>query len=181
MHEVGHNYDLLHSSDAQHEYGDQSCLMGFSYKNDDYPNMCFNGPKSWQLGWYSDGHVNVDMRSLDAPSFSGSLIGIDDYQQNQLGTSKIIIKLEGGVTDYFVMFNLARGINSGVVEGRDKVMVTSQPGASALSMVLAELSAGEEFVIPYNNYRVKVTTVDLTASVPYAEISASTINPPASR
>ena len=63
MHEVGHNLNFMHSGDSFNEYGDRSCLMGYSYSYDDYPYMCFNGAKSWELGWYSDGHVSVDTQS----------------------------------------------------------------------------------------------------------------------
>ena len=178
---IGHNYNLKHSSDSTSEYGDKSGMMGFSYKIDDGPAMCFNGPKSWQLGWYSDGHITIHMQSLTAPSFSGFLIGVNNYEKNQLGTSKMIIKLHGGANNYFVMFNLARGINSGVVEGKNKVMVTSQPDPSSTSIVEAELSSGEEFSVPYNNYFIRVSTINFAASVPYAEISVGTSNPPASR
>ena len=50
MHEVGHNLGLAHSNEGGGEYEDQSGMMGYSYDCDDCPKMCFNGPKSWQLG-----------------------------------------------------------------------------------------------------------------------------------
>merc|ERR1712151_1158126 len=109
MHEVGHNMNFRHSGDSSVEYGDKSCLMGYSYFYDDYPAMCFNGAKSWKLGWYSDGHMSIDTESSSNPSFSGSLIGINDYSKNNLSSNKMIIKIKGTRKDYYVMFNLATG------------------------------------------------------------------------
>ena len=104
-------------------------MMGYSYYWDDGPSQCFNGAKSWWLGWYSDGHVTVDTESLSYPSFEGKLIGVDDYKKGKLGNDKMIIKIEGNSTlalDYYVMFNVAKGINWGVLEGRNQVMITSR-------------------------------------------------------
>ena len=82
------------------------------------------------MGWYSDGHVTINAQSS---SFSGKLIGIDDYDQGNLGDNKIIVKVEGADTDHYVMFNLATGINAEVEEGGNLVLVTSresEPGAA---------------------------------------------------
>ena len=51
MQEFGHNVGLSHSNDDKN-YGDHSCLMGRSSIKTNGPRMCFNGPKSWQLGWH---------------------------------------------------------------------------------------------------------------------------------
>merc|ERR1719343_558720 len=96
MHELGHNLNHGHSGIEGNTYGDKSCLMGYSYSYDNWPQMCFNGAKSFIMGWYSDGHVTVNSQFT---SFSGKLIGIDDYDQGNLGENKMIIKLEGIDTD----------------------------------------------------------------------------------
>ena len=44
---------------------------------DDDRRMCFNGPKSAQLGWYSDREVDVDTTVTHA--YDGYLYGIADY------------------------------------------------------------------------------------------------------
>ena len=41
IHEVGHNLNLNHSGKGSEEYGDKSCMMGYSYDEDDIPYMCF--------------------------------------------------------------------------------------------------------------------------------------------
>ncbi len=50
MHEVGHNLGLGHSGEGAEEYRDKSCLIGWVFLETG-PLICFNGAKSWQLGW----------------------------------------------------------------------------------------------------------------------------------
>ena len=50
MHEIGHNLGLAHSGEGGSTYGDTSGLMGAVFSDD--RNMCFNGPKHSQLGWF---------------------------------------------------------------------------------------------------------------------------------
>jgi len=175
MHEIGHNMNFMHSGDSDNEYGDKSCLMGFSYYYDEYPAMCFNGAKSWELGWYSDGHVSVDTQSSSNPSFSGTLIGVNDYQKDNLGVNEMIIQVNGINYDYYVMFNLATGINADVIEGINKVMVTERESTTyrAVSTVVAELDSGGTYSIPDTDYTVEVMTINLVASTPYAEVVVS--------
>ena len=48
--------DLRHSGEtpcptpASCEYADKTGMMGFSYAADDFPAMCFNNAKNWQIG-----------------------------------------------------------------------------------------------------------------------------------
>lgn len=41
MHEIGHNLNFGHSSEDG-KYKDKSGMMGYSYRSDDGPIMCFN-------------------------------------------------------------------------------------------------------------------------------------------
>jgi hypothetical protein len=43
MHELGHNFNLCHSSAGRDEYGDQTCVMGGASK-------CFNAPQMYTMG-----------------------------------------------------------------------------------------------------------------------------------
>ena len=169
MHEISHNLNLKHSSDSLDVYGDQSCLMGYSYSDDDDPAMCFNGHKSWELGWYNKGHVLIDGRSKSF--FRGKLIGVNNYKPGKLRKKKIIIKIYVVGDDYYVMFNLATGINSGVIEGRNKVMITSTDNTqSAPSYAKAELSSGQRYYVPGTKYFVKVLKIKLNTKPPFAKV-----------
>jgi len=92
----------------------------------------------------------------------------------------MIIQVKGISKDYYVMFNLAAGINSDVVEGRNKVMVTSRDNISsrAVSLVVAELDSGDAYSIPGTSYKVKVVTINLVASSPFAQVEVSSPSSP---
>merc|ERR1719410_892782 len=124
-------------------------MMGYSYSEDDTPLMCFNGPKSWQLNWYNDSHVELDPTSS---YFSGDLVGVADYSS---GTGQnIILKLinsnKGNKdNDYYVTFNRATGINASPEEGGDQVLVTRRVSGTGYepSYLLALLSANSEYTL----------------------------------
>jgi len=171
MHEVGHNLGLHHSgeyhgSDTNQEYGDKTDLMGFSYRSDDTPAMCFNPAKSWQLGWYRDRVVDVDVDkdlSTDAKSFV--LNGVVDYGGFMEGDGDegnvryVVVK----VKDYYIGFNRATGFNEGVQEAVDMVTVVEKlgsPTSSAKSKLVGRLRVGD-------TYKIEVTPL-LTVEVFYA-------------
>jgi hypothetical protein len=73
--------------------------------------MCFNGAKSWQLGWYSSKHV--ELLNFNTPG------RIADYGNNL--SKNVLIKLEAGsILDYLINFNCQTGINSGTQEAEIK-------------------------------------------------------------
>jgi hypothetical protein len=60
--------------------------------------ICYNGAKSWQLGWYADKRrVDIDVPVLDDP---------DDPEESG---DLVIIKVEtGSDEDYFIIFVASR-------------------------------------------------------------------------
>jgi hypothetical protein len=82
---------LAHAGEGTEEYGDQSGMMGYSY-SEDSTKMCFNPAKSWQLGWYSDKRIELDMKARGP--FSGELIGLlitkIQMQQTDTSTSRLM-------------------------------------------------------------------------------------------
>jgi hypothetical protein len=177
MHEIGHNLALHHSNEAG-SYKDQSGMMGYSYSNDDGPIMCFNAPKSWQLGWFQDKHHVFNQAD---GSWSGRLIGqVDWANANAQPNDTVILKLNvASDTDHYVMFNRKAGHNSGTVEGGNQVMIQSAPAegsGAAQSELHAKLNAGGTYTI--TNYdgsgldlTLTVNSIDLTANPPFAEVS----------
>lgn len=145
VHEVGHNLGLAHSGEAGLEYGDQTGLMGLSYSSDDYPKMCFTPAKSWQLGWYSDERTTVNV-AQDGP-FTASLRGIADYDFAG-GNGLVHLKIENGSVDYYIGFNRATGINSDVVEAKNKVTIQKQGQGYSNSKLIAKLKANEKKRLP---------------------------------
>jgi hypothetical protein len=140
MHETGHNLNLRHSGFNGGSYDDKSCFMGAHLYLDDAPYMCFNGPKSWALGWYSEGHVTAN-----PGSWQGKLVGVDDIVKangfdEAVHTS--ILKLptqSSGYDDFYLMYNRAKGVNAGVVQHGDKVTIVSTSCLSCASTLLVSL------------------------------------------
>ena len=140
MHEIGHNLGLAHSGEGTLEYGDTSGLMGAMWKDDQ--EICFNGPKNAQLGWYSDRQVDIVENG-----YRGDLYGIADYGTTT-SDKKMILKLPSNGIDYYVTFNKASGVNSSPGEGRNQVLVhTRRSGLYyAQSTLVAKLSAGQSYL-----------------------------------
>jgi hypothetical protein len=154
MHEVGHNIGLHHSGEYWYggsyfaEYADQTGYMGYAYKTDDTPAMCFNPAHNWQLGWYSDKRLEInpedDLCESDYPT-SYIVNGIVDYGDTTDGAN-VILK----IGNFFVGYNKATGFNEGTAEAKNQVTVTKKrgtPTSSDLTELLGILSVGDTFYI----------------------------------
>ena len=189
MHEIGHNIGLYHSNENNILYEDQSCMMGFSYVSDhETPQMCFNGAKSWVLGWYNDKSRSIDLDPASQESWTGRLVGVTDYLDAVADRDNIVIELITGihsdvnVQNYYILYNRAAGINSDVLEFGDQVTITkgAYSATSNLKEVdesdhLAHLSPGQAYSIV--NFKGTSSTLTikycgLFASSPiYAKVS----------
>ena len=92
--------------------------------------MCFNGVKSWQLGWYEDASKTFDT-NVDGGLWSGQLVGVAGYNNGGLADNqKVVVKIETGTNkDYFVQYNRKTGINSGTLEAGNLVTIQESGGA----------------------------------------------------
>lgn len=94
--------------------------------------MCFNGAKSWQLGWYADngGHKEVDLLA-SGDSIGTHLAALDDYLQGKtVATGQqepVVMKINNpdpdSLDDYYVMYNKQKGVNFEVREYPDEVVI----------------------------------------------------------
>lgn len=143
MHEVGHNLGLHHSGEGSAAYADQSGFMGYSYSQDEQ-QMCFNGPKNWQLGWFSDRHVDLAANQ----SWSGRLYAPTRYASTaSINNNKMIVRIPG-TQDHYVSFNGQEFYNANTGEGQNRVLVhykQGSPTAFAESKLVAKLSVGGTF------------------------------------
>lgn len=154
MHEIGHNLGLFHSTESKtwhiggnethkyEEYGDRSGMMGAS--SNAFPLKCFNGPKSWDLGWYSDRHVTFDPLGTRW-FFGGNFVGVADYDNSD--GKHVVARITGGNTDYYISFNRKKGINANTQEGCNMVMLHSK-NKQGLSNLVAKLKVGTTHIIP---------------------------------
>ena len=82
------------------------------------PEICWNGPKSWESGWYAEDAVLV--QQADMP-FSAELIGVADWSEGS-GTRlssvdctqdchKVVLRIEDSTEAqaYHVIYNRAKG------------------------------------------------------------------------
>lgn len=132
--------------------------------------MCFNAPKSWQLGWYSDKHQEV---TASSGCTEVSLHGIADYESVLGGT--VIVRIQDSEEEWYVSFNRKNGINSGTVEGGDQVLVHKQSSGTgygyAQSYLMAKLDEGGTYMAELDEGRTSIQVTSISnGQVRYAQV-----------
>jgi hypothetical protein len=86
--------------------------------------MCFNGPKTWQLGWYSNYHLNLSAKTnIDT---TVDLIGFAE-KSYALKSDVMIVRIQSTVSsDVYIHFNRRIGFNINTMMGGDQVLVATQ-------------------------------------------------------
>lgn len=140
-HELGHNLFLQHSGNGTDKYADHNGLMG-SPLTRFTSNLCFKGPKSFYLGWYTDYQRAVipTLWSLDAQLFSIPDYFHDLFSQDQL----LVVRIKGddkNESDLFVMFHEKAGITNGI-EADKALAVTEQKSDLQASILLTTIDSG---------------------------------------
>jgi len=181
--ELGHNVGFSHSGRGTCgkgcDHGDFSGYMGHVYNRDDFPKMCYNAPKSWQLGWYSSKSAAVNPLQR---AWNGELVGISDYSKIQdRSKAKVILELSdpNHSMKYYVSFNRKADFNSGTQLGRNKILVTNQ-GESGFSILEAKLGVNKKneytiknFANSKKNVVIKLNNIDKTSQVWTANITVT--------
>ena len=129
--------------------------MGYSYIDDEGPVMCFNGPKNWQLGWYSDRQLSVSSGS----SWSGRVYGISDYQSSSNGDA-VVIKIDTS-PNLYVSYNRITGISAGSLEAGNQVLIHEKaegPSSYGRSYLIAKLSEGQSSTVRGNKISFQSTS-----------------------
>ena len=154
MHEVGHNLGLRHSGTPNSVYGDGTCIMGSTNTWSNGPLKCFNGPKTYELGWFSECHTLISnwTTSVTVYLLSASLYTPDNCNASQAVTVAIS---KGGADNFFVFYNKATGPSAGVDEKINQVTIaTGNPARD--STLLKGLSAQGESVHTTSSGAVRI-------------------------
>jgi hypothetical protein len=165
MHEIGHNLGLGHSNENGVSYGDQSGYMGYSYKDDDSPLMCFNAYQSWQLGWYRNKTKLLQSRE----SFTGALSAIVDFDKKKSDTVLIRINTSKSM-DYYINYNKKTSFNAGTLEGSNQVLVVTAIGNGSIyseTNLVAKLNSGGSFTFETDtgsNMTLMVNSIDVNGT-----------------
>jgi len=170
MHEVGHNLGLDHSSENGLEYGDRTDIMGSSTSlHHEYPKMCFNGVKSWALGWYDDKSASIDLDVNGQDSWSADFVGVSDYLETSNDEQIVVAELitnndsneDDDIQNHYILYNRKEGINRQVMQYPNMITITKSHFESTADSIIemnpsemvAHLSVGESHVFP--NHRNK--------------------------
>jgi len=149
VHEFGHNVGLLHSGYGTGSYNDHSCMQGNPSYGNNGPEVCWNGPNSYTLGWYKDYHKDFDPVNSNDP-FHGRLVGVGDWADDEavVGTHYVVVKIsQSGSNDLFVMYNRVEGPTKGVNFFKNEVMVVEGGTDGRQTWLQSHIPAGGEYAI----------------------------------
>lgn len=177
-------------------YGDKTGMMGYSYFELDKPLQCFNAAKSFELGWYADKSITWD--PLTQGTWFGTLVGVADYDKGHNGN--VVIRIDRGGNDLFLMYNRKKNMNSGVVSNANQVTVVEEDTGYSESNFLAGItsnkfkkfdnfrSSGKSLIVEFIRTRSNLDEADIAiylSSCPYpscceGEMCKPATNPPTS-
>lgn len=160
VHEVAHNFGLMHSNQYNTEYEDTTCTMGFSNLVG-YQNRCFNGAKLVELGWHESSRIEV-IKPLTDGTWEGKLIGIHDLNSNMNSNLseeyKLVLEIHNSSSstwrqsNLYVTYNVAEGITQDTGEHINQIIIVEAiPGAKktmswSKSNLIGNIGQGQTFV-----------------------------------
>jgi len=161
VHELGHNFGLLHSSTYDDEYGDNSGYMGVGTFKQRFPAKCFNAENHWTLGWYMNRRIDIN------PSSTGAWEGtVSAFAET--GGGYAIVKLH----NLYMQYNKAISFNVGTETGSNKLVIVLKHAAG--TYLQAELdSSNSKFThtISGKTYVVEVCRQYVSGLVDKMDIS----------
>jgi hypothetical protein len=155
MHEVGHNFKLLHANERG-EYQDHTgymsgAVLGY-HDAQHFPEMCFNGANHWALGWYSDKTQSVSLNNLQQPTLL-SIAPFVDYQRVP-GGYPVVVQIPE--MNYYLQYNRAKSFNADTYEYADHVTITLQQNSATELVEAISPSDTPKFEANYGSQKVTI-------------------------
>jgi hypothetical protein len=105
--------------------------MGNPHWHEALDKQCYNAAKSYQIArqgaWYEEKYVK-DLDTREEPYWSGTLIGVAEYDKIS-DSDTVLLKIETGKSeDYFVAFNRKIGPNANNKMASDQVTIIEAEG-----------------------------------------------------
>jgi len=145
MHELGHNLQLHHSGTVANDYGDTSGMMGASKVQAHQPQRCFNGYKSWQLGWYAGHQLYVE------PQAEGQLVDLATFIDLPKTTKPVAINVGNR---FYLQYNVAAEMNAGTASFRNQVSIVEPQDNKSIAR--DGLSAGDIFATNWQGQQLRI-------------------------
>jgi hypothetical protein len=127
--------------------------------------MCFNGAKTWQLGWYSNYHLDM----IASINVTVDLIGFAE-KSNSLQHDKMIIRVQSTL-DYevYIHFNRKIGFNLNTIIGSNQILIATRNKESAYtpSYLNTQLDESGSFIIPNfdnHSHSLHITVLSIETS-----------------
>lgn len=138
--------------------------MGYSNSWDDTGILrkCFNGPKTWTLGWIEDRHVTLKWPQNF--NFEGDLYGIMNYEETTSDNKMIImLKSPDNTQNVYISYNLATGLHDETDSAINKVAIHWQNDqqTSPKSWLMASLAAGQSYTASVREFQVPIKVVSI--------------------
>jgi len=146
QHEVGHNFGQNHSTKRKNEYGDGTCVMGGNTNCADQ-NVCFNGAKSWHLGYYADRHIQIVPTTSNADVL---MVSLNDYNNGEVTDEGqyTVAKISGDTAkSLYILYNRAEEFMKDTEEP-DEIVIVEQKDSNKgplNSKLMGHIDVGEEY------------------------------------
>ena len=155
--------------------------MGYSNSWDDTGILrkCFNGPKTWTLGWVEDRHVTL--KGWQKFKFEGDLYGIMDYEETTSNEKMIImLKSPDNTQNVYITYNLAKGLHDQTDSAVNKVAIHWQNDnqTAPKSWLLTSLKEGQSYTASVREYQVPIEVISISGNPKKAKLKIGIQNEP---
>jgi hypothetical protein len=156
LHELGHNFGLVHSATPTNEYGDTSCPMGGCCGN-----RCYNVPQLWGLGYVTP------IKIFSETSIRNGIWHEVDIPGHTLSSNNFVrIDFNASPTSYFVSFRSAHGFDSNMISDlKYKVYIheySNNIQKKTKSMLHSILNEGSTYM--FDNVRITINVVSINTT-----------------